>query len=78
LGDSGFAEVKFDKENYERIQPSLEMGDIAVFSTLLVHESGDIVNDEIRWSCHFRYTNLNDDDFIQRGFPSPYIYKSIA
>jgi hypothetical protein len=78
LGESGFAEVEFDKENYEKIQPKLEMGDIAIFSTLLVHESGDIKNDEIRWSCHFRYTNLNDTDFIERGFPSPYIYKSIA
>lgn len=78
LSDSGFAEVEFDKENYEKIQPSFEMGDIAIFSTLLVHESGDIKNDDIRWSCHFRYTNLNDSDFIERGFPSPYIYKSIA
>ena len=78
LGESGFAEVEFCKENYKRIQPSLKMGDIAVFSTLLVHESGTILDDEIRWSCHFRYTNLNDVDFIQRGFPSPYIYKSIV
>lgn len=78
LGDSGFAEVQFDKENYEKLQPTLEVGDIAVFSTLLVHQSGDIVNDNIRWSCHFRYTNLNDGDFIERGFPSPYLYKSIA
>jgi hypothetical protein len=54
------------------------MGDIVVFSTLLVHESGTILNDDIRWSCHFRYTNLNDKDFIERGFPSPYLYKSIA
>jgi len=75
---SGFAEVNIDIEKYKPIQPSLEVGDIAIFSTLLVHGSGDILNDDIRWSCHFRYTNLDDKDFIQRGFPSPYIYKSIA
>lgn len=73
---NGFATVEIDEVKYKPIQPDMEMGDIAIFSTLLVHESGDIANDAIRWSCHFRYTNLNDADFIQRGFPSPYIYKS--
>lgn len=75
--NGGFAEVKIDNKNYPPIQPSLEIGDIVIFSTLLVHESGDIINDDIRWSCHFRYTNMKDDDFINRGFPSPYIYKSL-
>ena len=78
VDESGFAEVEFNKDDYDKIQPSLKMGDIVVFSTLLVHESGTILNDDIRWSCHFRYTNLNDKDFIERGFPSPYLYKSIA
>jgi ectoine hydroxylase-related dioxygenase (phytanoyl-CoA dioxygenase family) len=68
----GFANVEVDN-NY--IQPSLEIGDIAIFSTFLVHSSGDIINDTIRWSCHFRYTNMLDQDFINRGFPNPYIYK---
>lgn len=75
--NGGFAEVKIDNEKYTPIQPSLEIGDIVIFSTLLVHESGDIINDDIRWSCHFRYTNMKDIDFIGKGFPSPYIYKSI-
>jgi ectoine hydroxylase-related dioxygenase (phytanoyl-CoA dioxygenase family) len=68
----GFANVEVD-DNY--IQPNLEIGDIAVFSTFLIHSSGDIINDTIRWSCHFRYTNMLDQDFINRGFPNPYIYK---
>lgn len=70
----GFASVE-TKGNY--VQPSLEVGDIVIFSTLLVHSSGDILNDTIRWSCHFRYTNMNEDDFINRGFPNPYIYKPL-
>lgn len=74
----GFANVKFNREEHARIQPAMELGDIAIFSTLLVHESGEILDDSIRWSCHFRYTNLNDKDFISRGFPSPYVYKSIV
>jgi len=70
--NNGFAEVKTDGI---RIQPDVNVGDIVIFSTLLVHESGDIVNDSIRWSCHFRFTNMLDSDYINRGFPNPYIYK---
>jgi ectoine hydroxylase-related dioxygenase (phytanoyl-CoA dioxygenase family) len=62
----------------EGIQTELEIGDIVIFSTLLIHESGDILNDTIRWSCHYRYTNMLDSDFIKRGFPNPYIYKPIT
>ena len=71
----GFAEVERIGDS---IQPSFEIGDIVIFSTLLVHESGDITNDEIRWSCHFRYTNMLESNFIERGFPNPYIYKPIT
>ena len=71
----GFACVE---TNDDFIQPTLEVGDIMIFSTLLVHSSGDILNDTIRWSCHYRYTNMMDADFINRGFPNPYIYKPIT
>ncbi|NBU97565.1 MAG: phytanoyl-CoA dioxygenase, partial [Spirochaetia bacterium] len=37
--------------------------------------SGEIMDDSIRWSCHFRYTDLDSKDFIGRGFPNPYEYK---
>lgn len=70
----GFAKVDIPT-GFEPVQIDLEVGDIVIFSTLLIHESGDIINDEIRWSCHFRYTDLDEEDFIDRGFPSPYIYK---
>jgi hypothetical protein len=70
----GFAKVEIGGDS---IQPELEVGDIIIFSTLLVHSSGDIVNDTIRWSCHFRYTNMEDNNFLKSGFPNPYIYKPI-
>jgi phytanoyl-CoA hydroxylase len=70
--NNGFAEVN---TGGIRIQPDVNAGDVVIFSTLLVHESGDIVNDSIRWSCHFRFTNMLDSDYINRGFPNPYIYK---
>ena len=76
--EGGFGTVKLDESQFEKIQPNMDLGDIVVFSTLLVHESGDISNDSIRWSCHFRYTNMFEPDYIERGFPHPYIYKSLA
>ena len=58
------------------IPVKLECGDILIFSSFLVHKSGNMKkNSEIRWSCHFRYNNLDDNDFINRGYPNPYIYK---
>ena len=71
----GFAEVDYEGES---IQPEMKVGDIAIFSTKLVHKSGDILDDSIRWSCHFRYTDMLEQNFIQRGFPNPYIYKPIT
>jgi len=71
----GFAEVEYEGES---IQPEMKVGDIAIFSTKLVHKSGDILDDSIRWSCHFRYTDMLENDFIARGYPSPYVYKPIT
>ena len=73
--ENGFAEVPFDRSAYPKLQPEVNMGDIVIFSTLLVHESGVITNNQIRWSSHLRYTNMEDGDFVERGFPSPYINK---
>lgn len=73
--NGGFAQVEYEGES---IQPELEIGDVVIFSTMLVHKSGDILNDSIRWSCHFRYTDMSEEDFINRGFPNPYIYKPVT
>jgi len=76
--DGGFATIKnYDLNRYDEVQPDVNMGDIVIFSTFLVHKSGDITNGEIRWSCHLRYTNMRDPDYIERNFPNPYIYKPI-
>ncbi len=73
--NGGFAQVEPIGEG---LRLDLQVGDIVIFSTFLVHSSGDIINNTIRWSCHFRYTNMKDEDFIKRGFPNPYIYKPIT
>ncbi len=49
--------------------------DVLAFSSFLVHQSGTNATDGIRWSCHFRYNNLQDRTFIERGYPHNYLYK---
>jgi len=75
ITEGGFAKVEYEGKS---IQPEMEIGDIAIFSTLLVHESGPILNDTIRWSCHFRYTDMLSEEFIERGYPNPYVYKPVT
>lgn len=58
-----------------KMQPiDVNRGDALFFSALLVHRSGTNVTDSIRWSCHFRYNNLYEKTFIERGYPHPYVY----
>ena len=53
----------------------VEAGDALFFSAFLLHRSGDNITDSIRWSCHFRYNDLDEPSFIERKYPNPYIYK---
>lgn len=52
-----------------------KQGDALFFSSFLVHRSGVNITNSIRWSCHFRYNNLGEETFVERGYPHPYIYK---
>lgn len=74
----GFGLVEMsDTEKQEMISFDMEKGDIAIFSSFLVHESGDNNSDSPRWSCHFRFNDLNEPTFISRGVPNPYKYYPI-
>jgi phytanoyl-CoA hydroxylase len=53
----------------------INAGDVLFFSAFLVHRSGTNVTDSIRWSCHFRYNDLEEPAFVSRKYPNPYIYK---
>lgn len=54
-----------------------KQGDCIFFSSFLVHKSGNNITDNIRWSTHFRYNDLNDVSFIRNGYPHAYIYKPV-
>jgi phytanoyl-CoA hydroxylase len=74
--EESFGKVELsNKEKQQLISAEVEQGDIVIFSSFLVHQSGDNITNKIRWSCHFRYNNIEDPTFINRKYPNPYLYK---
>jgi ectoine hydroxylase-related dioxygenase (phytanoyl-CoA dioxygenase family) len=71
----GFGHLRQAVSNDQFVAIEVEKGDALFFSTFLVHRSGTNVTDSLRWSCHFRYNNLAERTFLERGFPHPYIYR---
>jgi len=67
--------ISEDLVDEDFVQLELEAGDILIFSTFTVHRSGNNVTPHIRWTSQFRFNNLTEDTFVDRGFPLPYIYK---
>lgn len=62
-----------DESQYQSVP--VEAGDAVFFSSFLVHRSGNHNSPHIRWSCHFRYNDLAEPTFIERGYPNPYRYQ---
>jgi phytanoyl-CoA hydroxylase len=57
------------------IPVEVKKGDVLFFSSFLIHQSGDNSTENgIRWSCHFRYNDMKEPEFIERGYPHPYVY----
>jgi len=74
--EQGFGMVSLtDAENDRMLSIEVKTGDALLFSSFLIHQSGENVTDNPRWSCHFRYNDLEDPTFKQRKFAHAYIYK---
>ena len=72
----GFGKVALTEEQQsDFVSVEVKVGDALFFSSFLVHQSGNNVTDEIRWSAHFRYNNLEEPSFINRKYAHPYIYR---
>jgi phytanoyl-CoA hydroxylase len=72
--EDGFGMVdRYTCEDFVSVE--MQLGDALFFSSFLVHRSGENVTEKVRWSCHFRYNDLEEPTFIERGFPHPYLYK---
>lgn len=75
---SGFGMVELTKEENEKlISVEVNSGDALLFSSFLIHQSGDNITKKPRWSCHFRYNDLDDPSFIKRKYAHSYIYKPV-
>jgi phytanoyl-CoA hydroxylase len=76
--ENGFGMVSLSEDEKEKlISVEVKVGDALLFSSFLIHQSGDNLTNKPRWSCHFRYNDLDDPTFITRKFAHPYIYKPI-
>lgn len=74
--ENGFGMVKLsDEETRNLLSVEVNVGDALLFSSFLIHQSGQNITDKPRWSCHFRYNDLSESTFINRKFAHPYIYK---
>lgn len=65
---------EFPQDRWESAGP-MQVGDVVLFSTFLVHRSGKIKGDNARWSASFRYNDIEEEKYINRGFVEPYIYR---
>lgn len=72
----GFIELKEEEKNHLQTV-EVNVGDALIFSSFLIHQSGKNISNSPRWSCHFRYNDLDEKTFLKRKFPHPYIYKPI-
>jgi phytanoyl-CoA hydroxylase len=76
--DTGFGMVALsEEENKTLTTVEVKAGDVLIFSSFLIHQSGENSSDAPRWSCHFRYNDLDESTFIERKFAHAYIYKPI-
>lgn len=61
----------FSDEEYESVP--LDAGDCVIFSSFLVHRSGTNKSQHLaRASVQFRYNDIQERSFIERGYPSTY------
>lgn len=76
--DNGFGMVSLNEdESKEFLSVEVNVGDALIFSSFLIHQSGENISSQQRWSCHFRYNDLDENTFIERKFAHPYIYKPL-
>ncbi len=75
-GYQGGITASLDPDSF--VQTEFEVGDLLIFSAFLVHQSGNNITSNIRWSVQLRYNNLDEPTFIERGYPMAYIYKPEA
>jgi len=64
-------------ENHDVHWHSVEMdvGDVLFFSAFTLHRSGNNTSDKIRWAVNWRFDDLTEPTYIERGFVKPFSYE---
>ena len=63
--------VDFPEEDFVHLP--MKTGDVLMFSHFTVHRSGKNINEKrVRMSLQIRYTDLENQGFIERGYPFPH------
>ena len=76
--NNGFGMVELNTEEKSKlVTVEVKRGDALIFSSFLIHQSGENITDSPRWSCHFRYNDLDDETFKERKYAHAYIYKPV-
>ncbi len=68
--------VEAELEEDKLVPVSVDPGDAIAFSMFTVHRTGKEQSPGIRWAISFRYNNAADEDFIEHGYPNPFVYQS--
>ena len=63
-------------EGCEFIPVSVDPGDAVAFSMFTVHRTGKEQSPGIRWAISLRYNNAAAPDYIEHGYPNPFVYKT--
>lgn len=71
----GYGHIEQPPSSAEPVPVEMNTGDALFFSAFLAHRSGTNNTESIRWSCQFRYNNLEEPRFIERGVPHAFIYR---
>ncbi|MGZ6038929.1 MAG: phytanoyl-CoA dioxygenase family protein [Phenylobacterium sp.] len=63
----------YDETAFEVVP--LKAGDAVIFSGFLVHRTGERGGEAMRVAFSFRFNNVAEPTFAERGFPDPYAYR---
>lgn len=77
IGKTGAYALHLDREQerlarYERLAPCTQPGDLIVMDFLTLHQSGENVSNQPRWSMQFRFFNFKDPLGIKLGWSGSY------
>lgn len=67
-----FEAIKLKKKLINEKEEVIGIGDAFIFSSFLVHRSSINKSNKVRISLQFRYNDLSEKTYIQRGFPVNY------